>query len=290
MPFLIVSVLCSVLVSVVLKLAYGRGIDVPQIITWNYLAALLLCLGLLDPPLAALHDPGTPIASLVLLALLLPGIFLAMAASVRVAGIVRTDVAQRLSLMVSLAAAFLFFGETADGLKLAGLGLGLLAIAGIVARDGGSGPERASRSSRWLLPLTVLLGYAGVDILLKRIAMSGTPFAASLLFAFAGAFAVMCLWQLWRIARRGVRPTLPALSAGLLVGASNFGNILFYVKAHRALPDNPAVVFATMNLGVVVLGTLVGTLGFGEKLGRLNKLGIALALVAVVLIAISRQG
>ena len=74
-------------------------------------------------------------------------------------------------------------------------------------------------------------------------------------------------------------------SLSLLVGASNFANILFYVKAHRALPDNPAVVFATMNLGVVVLGTLVGVIAFREKLARINVIGIGLAVAAVTIIA-----
>ena len=57
------------------------------------------------------------------------------------------------------------------------------------------------------------------------------------------------------------------------------------MRAHRALPDNPAVVFASMNIGVVVLGTLVGVLAFGERTSRWNRLGIVLAILAIALIA-----
>ena len=60
---------------------------------------------------------------------------------------------------------------------------------------------------------------------------------------------------------------------------------MFDVKAHRALPGHAAVVFSMMNIGVVVLGTLVGVLGFGERLGRLNLLAIPLAIIAIGLIA-----
>ncbi len=288
MPFLIVSVLFSVLVGVLLKLAQRRGLGMVPVILGNYVAALLLCFATLDPPLARLREPGTPWLALGLLMVLLPGIFLAMAASVRAAGIARTDVAQRLSLVVSLGAAFLFFGESADAGKLAGLLLGLVAIAGIVSRprEGAAVPGGDARA-RWLLPLVVLLGYAAVDILLKRIAVAGTPFAASLTIAFSGALLVMLALQ----ATRRVKGSRPrdgiALLAGLLVGVCNFANILFYIKAHQALPSNPAVVFATMNLGVVVLGTLVGTFAFGEKLSRINWLGIALAVASVGLIAAS---
>jgi hypothetical protein len=41
---------------------------------------------------------------------------------------------------------------------------------------------------------------------------------------------------------------------GGLVGAFNFGNILFYLKAHQAFADNPSTVFAAMNMGVIILG------------------------------------
>lgn len=283
MSFLIASIVCSVLVSVLLKLMQRRGIDTAQGITWNYLAASLLCFALLDPPLAALARPDAPRAELALLALLLPGIFLALSASVRAAGIVRTDIAQRMSLVLSLLAAFLWFGERADGLRIAGLVLGIVAIACLVAR-----PERGARSDgwqAWALPLLVLVGYASVDVLLKRLSAAGTPFAASLQLAFVAAFAVMLAIQVLRAWRTRIAPTAAALGSGLLLGALNFANILFYVKAHRALPDNPAVVFSMMNIGVVVLGTLVGMVAFGERLGRLNLLAIPLAIVAIGLIA-----
>ena len=99
------------------------------------------------------------------------------------------------------------------------------------------------------------------------------------------AFTVMLCMQGARAWRTRVAFTGAALGAGLLLGTLNFANILFYVKAHRALPDHPAVVFSMMNIGVVVLGTLVGVLGFGERLGRLNLLAIPLAIIAIGLIA-----
>ncbi len=289
MPFLLISVLCSVLVSVWLKLAQRRGIPMPPVILWNYVTALAMCLLWLHPPLQQLRDPHTPRWTLTLLAALLPTIFLAMAASVRIAGIARTDVAQRLSLVVSLGAAFLWFGERADGLKLAGLAIGLLAILCIVSRPRSAQPA-PDRRAAWLLPLVVLLGYAGVDILLKRIAIDGTPFAASLTVAFLGALAIMTIIEVHRALRTHASFDPRALLAGVLVGASNFANIFFYVRAHRALPDHPAVVFASMNLGVVVIGTLVGVWAFKERPSRLNHAGIALAVIAMVTIALSLRG
>lgn len=284
MSFVLAAALFSVLVSVLLKLMPRHGIDVGQAVTWNYLAAGLLCLWILDPPLDTLRTATTPWPALIVLALVLPSLFLVLAAAVRQAGIVRTDIAQRLSLLLSLIAAFTLFGEPLGAWKLAGLALGLVAVLAILVR-----PETHATSTRgaaWLL-LAVWIGFALVDVMLKAIARAGTPFAASLLLVFALAFVGMLAVQLVLHAR-GNRLTWRNLIAGLALGALNFGNIVCYVRAHRALADSPAVVFATMNIGVVVLGTLVGVLAFGERTSRWNRLGIVLAIVAIALIAFAR--
>ncbi|WP_433852790.1 EamA/RhaT family transporter [Stenotrophomonas nitritireducens] len=286
MHFLILSVACSVLVSVLLKLAPRRGIDIAQAVTWNYLAASALSL-LLRPSLGSLQGGHAPWPALLGLAIALPGIFLVLARAVREAGIVRSDVAQRLSLLLSLGAAFVLFGEQANGWKLAGLGLGLLAIVGVSARSGERGNATAS-SWRWLL--AVWAGFALIDILLKQVALSGTPSAAALLVSFALAFVLMLGWQLQRHVSGRCRLGARNFGFGLLLGAINFGNILFYVRAHQAMPHSPATIFAGMNIGVVCLGALVGVLAFGEKTSRWNRLGLGLAVVAIALIARGAQG
>lgn len=288
MIYVLLAATCSVLVSVLLKLARRHQFDVAQAIGWNYLAASGLCAWLLSPPLASLRQPGAPWVSLLGLAVVLPTLFLVLAASVRRAGIVLTDIAQRLSLLLSLLAAFLLFGETTSALKLAGLALGLLAVVGILMRP--EGAPSGEGGPAWPALLTVWAGFALVDVMLKHIAAAGTPFAASLQVSFVLAFIGMAAWLLLRAWRGQGRLTLRNCLAGLLLGSINFANILFYVQAHRAMPGQPAVVFATMNIGVVVLGTLTGVAAFGERLSRLNRAAIGAAILAIVLIALGKQG
>ncbi|MDC6695350.1 hypothetical protein, partial [Leclercia adecarboxylata] len=91
MHFLVFSVLCSVLVSVLLKLAPRQRLDMPQVVTWNYLVASVLSAVLLQPSLASLQTAHAPWAALLCLAVALPAIFLMMARAVTRAGIVRSD-------------------------------------------------------------------------------------------------------------------------------------------------------------------------------------------------------
>ncbi|MCI1152176.1 EamA family transporter [Stenotrophomonas maltophilia] len=283
MLYLSLAVICSVLVSVLLKLASRRQLDVAQMVTWNYLVAATLTAVVLQPPMDALRAPHAPWLSLLALAVVLPSIFLVLGRAVAVAGIVRSDVAQRLSLLLSLAAAFLFFGQTATPWKLAGLGLGLLAMVAISLRP--RGPAVASSPGGWGWLLGVWAGFAVVDVLLKQVALSGTPSMAAVLASFSVAFVLMLVLQLWRHASGRSRLAWRNLGAGSLLGLLNGGNILFYVHAHQSMPDSPATVFAGMNIGVVVLGALVGVFAFGEATTKWNRAGLALAVLAIGLIA-----
>ncbi|WP_201312511.1 EamA family transporter [Dyella sp. EPa41] len=282
MIYVLMSVACSVLVSVLLKLARRLEVDVGQAIAWNYVATSVLTWTVFHPTLDVLRGAQAPWMGFVGLGLLLPLIFLALASSVRSAGIVRTDAAQRLSLLISLLAAFLLFGETLNLAKGAGIALGLLALLCMVWKVDARGPDEARG---WLWPLVVFIGFGLIDILFKHVARAGTPFAASLQAMFALAFVVSLALLLWRRWHDRTFFTLRDAIAGLLLGLANFGNIVFYVRGHQALPDHPSLVFASMNLGVVVLGAVVGTVAFRERLSGVNVLGLGLALGAIGLIA-----
>jgi hypothetical protein len=78
------------------------------------------------------------------------------------------------------------------------------------------------------------------------------------------------------------RWTASSLLSGIVLGALNFGNIWFYIRAHQVYSSNPTMVFAGMNIGVITLGTLVGALAFREKISRINLCGVILAIASIV--------
>lgn len=288
MHYIALSVLCSVIVSVLLKLARRYHVDVNQAITVNYLVAALLTLALLDPAPAALFAPGTWRAWPVIVALgiLLPSIFAVLAWSVRRAGIVRTDAAQRLSLLLPLLAAFTVFGEALSWSRGAGIGIGLLAIGCLLVRraSGNEPSQPRRRASGW--PLAVFVGMGFIDILFKQVArLTAVPFASVLLAAFVLAFVVSVLAIAVLLARGAAQLHWRHLGGGVLLGLFNFGNIALYIQAHRALSGDPALVFSAMNIGVIALATLVGVGLFRERLNRWNSLGLMLAAVAVLILA-----
>jgi drug/metabolite transporter (DMT)-like permease len=184
-------------------------------------------------------------------------------------------VAQRLSLFLSLAAAFLLFGEALVPLKVLGIGLALVAVACILWRK-----ERVERAG-CLAPLAVFVGFGAIDICFKLIAQAHAPFPSALLASFLIALVLCWIVVFARALTRQVALSLRSIGFGVVLGAANFANILFYIRGHQVLPNDPSLVFASMNLGVVLLGALVGALVFREKLSWLNWLGLAVAVAAI---------
>ena len=286
MTYLVLSMLCSVGVSVLLKLAAQFGVDTRQAITVNYAVAAIMAALLLKPQLAGLAQPSASWALIGALGVLLPSVFLAMAEAVRHAGIVRSDAAQRLSLFIPVIAAFTLFGESPETGKLMGLALALAAMACLVGRyrpgmkgdasKGDASDTGGEGAWRWLL--AIWLGYGSIDVLFKQVAKAGTAFAPALLASFVLAGVLMLVYLAWRRVTWNRRSML----GGVVLGLLNFANILFYIRAHQHFASHPTMVFATMNIGVVALGTVVGALAFRERLSARHGLGIALTLVAIV--------
>ena len=124
-----------------------------------------------------------------------------------------------------------------------------------------------------------------IDVLLKQIAkFTDVPFTTSLLIVFTLAFLVAFSGLIYMVLTKKMRFSWPHILIGWVLGAANFGNILFNIKAHQTLANHPSTVFSTMDIGVIVAGSLVGLFIFREKLSRLNVGGIILAIIAVVII------
>lgn len=288
MHYILLSVLCSVIVSVLLKLARWFEVDVNQAIAVNYLVAAIATACWLHPQPQALLRPDAHAAWPVLLALgvLLPSIFAALALSVRYVGVVRTDAAQRLSLLLPLLAAFTVFGEALTWQKGVGVALGLTAIACLVSRRDDGTTAARSDPAAWLWLLAVFVGMGAIDILFKRVAqLVDVSFASVLLATFLLAFVLSALAIGVLYVSGRAQPRWRHLGGGVLLGLFNFGNIVFYIDGHRAFPHDPALVFSAMNIGVIAVAALVGVCVFRERLNRWNQLGIGLAVAAVAVLA-----
>lgn len=286
MHLVLFSILCNVTVSVIIKLARRYSVNVVQMIAWNYPAALLLSYYYLRPDVSTFSFAEAPIASYIVLGFLLPTLFLVIATSIRFTGIIRTEIAQRLSLFIPLLAAFFLFNEHPQPIKLIGIAIGFAAIICSVKWQQERGHAKI-QTGNWLYPLIVFFGMGIIDILYKHIAQyQAVSYKSSIFIVFVLCVLVSFLYIFYQVIMKKMRFSLSGTLWGLALGIFNFGNIIFYMKAHQALPENPSTVFSAMNIGVIVVGALVGMLLFKERLSTLNKVGLLLAIVSVILIGL----
>lgn len=282
MLFLILSVLCSVTVGVIFKITRKYNADPIQIITFNYVTALILCYFTFNPDLTVVHADA-PWNIYAAVGVLLPIVFLFLFTSIKYMGIVKTDAAQRLSLFIPIIAAWLIFKEDFNTYKVIGLVIGFIALLFILRK------QSTNDQNKWIFPAAVFLGFGIIDILFKQIALfTALPYTTSLFIVFDISLAVSLLVVVYDVVLKKVQLSSKNILFGALVGIFNFGNILFYLKAHKAFAENPSTVFAGMNMGVIVLGSLVGLLFFKEKLSKINFIGILLALIAIIFIVFSQ--
>ncbi|HTI61412.1 EamA/RhaT family transporter [Mucilaginibacter sp.] len=280
MFYILLSICFSVTVSVLLKLAKRYQIDVYQAITWNYSAAILLTWLFFKPHSVPFQQ--APVAIYAGLGILLPVLFLVIASSIKLTGIVRTDVAQRLSLFIPVIASFIIFSEKADTVKIIGISIGFAALICLVPWKQRRAVRRRSSYS-WIYLVVIFLGMGIIDVLLKQVAKTKeVPFTTSLFYIFILAFAVSVIGMIYLIANKKMRFSWPHILIGWILGIANFGNILFFIKAHQALADRPSYVFSSMDIGVIVLGAAVGLAVFREKLSAVNMVGIVLGILAIV--------
>ena len=279
MLYLIIAVLCSVAVSVLLKVLRQQGLDIRQTIVAGYPVAFLLTWLLLKPDISGINALGVAWGIIIALGVLLPAVFVILGRAIEAVGMVATDAAQRLSLIIPIVAAFLLFGEVLTGTRVFGLLLGFLALGALIYRpQQGQISKQAKHTPLWLFG--VWAGYGIIDILFKQIAKQGAAFPLTLFMSFGFAGVLLLIYLL--IIR--VRWQGRALAAGLLLGALNVGNIYAYIRAHQVLSDSPSIVFTGMNVGVIAVATLIGVSIFKESLNRVNMLGLVLAIACVAVL------
>ena len=275
MHYLIFSIICSVAVSILLKISKSKKIAINQAVAINYPVAAISAFILFKTNFSSNFNVLLSEWQILLpLGFLLPSVFIIMGECVNRAGIAKSDAAQRLSLFLPILAAFLIFGETFSLGKILAVILAMISLSALVYK-----PKSSTKRTGaiWTL-LGVWLGYGIIDILFKQLSKNAAMTATNLCTVFILSAIVLFTYL---IVRR-TKWTKASIFGGIILGCLNFGNIYFYFRAHQAYNNNPTLIFAAMNLGVISLGTITGTVVFKEKINIINIIGIILAIAAII--------
>jgi drug/metabolite transporter (DMT)-like permease len=276
---LIFAILCSLIVSINFKLFKRYDTNAYQAIVFNYPTAAIFCYFFLSPPITVLPTI-TEWNLFFTVAVFLISIFYFIGKSIATSGIVLTAIAQRISLIIPVLAAFLLFSEVITSVKIIGLAIGFAAIYLSKPR----GKLDFKNLTNWY-PIIVFLGTGILDILFNYLTkLPQITFTVALVFIFSIATVLGILSLIYQKIKGTLRLQPKAILAGMVLGLFNFGSIYFYIKALQIESNQPSIVFSSLDIGVISLSSIVGIILFKEKLSKLNLIGLALALIAIVIL------
>lgn len=278
MLFLIISIVCSVSVGILFKKVKPNLFESFIMIALNYLIAFVLSYFLFE---VKLENSDINLSLVIPLVILMPSVFYFLNQSINKSGIIKTDISQRISLIIPISASFLLFGEKISLFKWLGIILGFIAVFLMLYKQ-----NHIKKSNSIYLAL-VFLGYGIIDVFFKQIALQNNiPYITYLFYIFVGCFISSIIFLI--LLKKKAKIKFTVILNGLFLGILNFSNIFFYMKAHKIFSEQPSTVFAIMNFGVIVLATVIGYFFFNEKLTQKNILGLLLALFAIFFILVSQ--
>ncbi len=284
MLFLIATTLFSASILIVFKLFKQYNINNLQAIVGNYIVAASIGFLIYEPKFSAtdvFHAPWFSLSILIGGAFI--GVFFLFALSSQRAGIAITAVSSKMSVVIPTAAGFLLFNDELSPLKIIGIILALVALYLALYKKQIANTKFDFRLI--LLPLFIFVGTGANDLLMKiadfYFVENDVLLLLSTIFSIALVIGTSVL--IYNYIKRTTILKLKNFLAGGLLGLINFGST-YYLFRSMEIFDN-SLLFPIRNTGVVVLSAIIALLLFKEKIAKINWIGIALAVVAIIMIS-----
>ena len=284
MHFLILALFFSTCIFVAFKYFTRFGINILPSITINYLTATLL--GIFSRMevfsiIGIVQAPWFFMAVLTGMAFILT--FFTFALSTQKVGVAMTVVSGKMSIILSVAVGFLLLAEPYNFAKIAGI---VLAIIALYLTNKSKTDEHIDKKYLFL-PVLIFFGTGANDSLMK---LSGVyfPNRDEILFltaTFFSAFVIGFAFLIYKYYNKTLNIKYKDVFAGVLLGIFNWLSTLYFMKGLFVLPISLFV--PVFNAALVLIAAVFGYFFFGEKLTLLNRFGIAMALIAIAVVALS---
>ena len=321
MLYLVLSIALSVLLLLNFRLFPRYRVDTFQAIVFNYPVCFLTGLLLLPEGQSFSIDFAQTWTWLALgLGVGFILTFLLSGASTQRMGITATSLANNLSLVIPVCFSLFVFnagqkaGNGFDALNYLGLVLAVVAVGLSTYKKGekAEGAEAAVMEgsvrtqtlgvaqkpphrqtgrlgANVLLPVAVFLCYGATNTMINYMNLRYIPSADKTvqvtLTMVVGAIAAGLLMLVVRLVQGKETFQPKSLIGAVTLGIPNFLSFYTLLLALSAFGGNGAFVYPLYNIGVILLAALMAALFFRERLSMANRIGLALAVLAIGLIS-----
>ncbi len=283
MQYLVIAIIFGSLFAILFKIFQQRGIDALQAIGINYVVAFVIgMLGSVSQGFAVINI-GSWLVPAIVVGLFMMLSFVTMNIATRSHGIAIATIAARVAFVIPVLCAYLFLqGEEPRWVASALVIASLLLI--FPQQNGGK-----SDSQQWIQPLLVFACYGITNFFLKLSQqivadagggdadlslVTGTSFLSALLFTLLYYYLFLPRTQRTPLSWHNI-------VAGIVLGCVNVGCTYFLLKSLMVIDSG--IFYPTYNIAIVTIATLVGRIGFGERLKITQYIGVAVAILAIIL-------
>jgi drug/metabolite transporter (DMT)-like permease len=282
MFYLLFAIITSSIIFVIFKMFSTFKIDVFQAVTVNYIIASLL--GYLSSPEGitfpqVFFNDWFPYA-------LISGVFL-MATfyiygiSTQKVGIAITSVSGKMSVVIPVLVGFVWFKEDFNWMRITGIVLAMAAFYFTLMRS-----DIQKAEGRYLiLPILLFFGNGFNDSIFKisqELYINGA-YIHFLTVAFSVSLLAGLIIMIPRTIITKSKILLRNILAGIILGLINWFSTYFFLVGLSRF--DVSVFVPVFNVSIVVIAAIIGYLFYKEKLSPINIIGIALAIISIVLIA-----
>lgn len=275
---MIMTILCSTMLAVFMRMSEEKAKGKMTILSANYLTCILLAAGFSG--VSSLFPVAAEKFSITLLLGIITGVFYMLALvfnqkSIAKNGVVLSSVFAKVgSLLVPIAVAMCFYSASPSWYQAIGAVLAVFSI--ILICDNGKSSTAAS-----IPVLVILLLVEGMASAMGKFFDAEGAKALSdqyLLYTFGSAFLISLLAALIK----KEKPGLTEIIYGVLIGISNFFASRFMLQALRQVDE--VIFYPTRGVMVILLITLAGVFLFREKLRSKQWFAMAVILLSVALL------
>lgn len=281
--YLLLSILFSTFINLVFKWFSVFKINKIQAILVNYLVCFLIGFSLSgDSDIIGTINSEWFIYCL-LLGCLFVAIFFSMAMTTEKYGVSVNAVSAKMSVLIPVLFAYVYNAEKMSLQFVLGIILSLFSIYLITKKNQVTIPRKYI-----YLPIIVFLGSGLIDTSLKLLELnySKTVSLNTISYSiFLSAFIVGMVFYVIKNRFNFNDWSIRNSTAGILLGVPNYFSIYFLLVAIKSFSLKSAFVFGINNIGIVLLSTLMSIIIFQEKLSSINKIGIVVSILSIILIS-----
>ena len=287
MIYLLLSILASTIIFIIFKLFEKFQINIFQAIVVNYCIAFTTGILSYNGTITISQLPNLDwFYNTLILGALFIIVFNLMGVTTQKNGLSVVSVATKMSVVVPVLFGLLYYNESLGTVKLIGIAIALIAVY-LTSNKSKQGISVNRKSI--VLPILVFIGSGIIDTSIKfledtYVANNDVPLFSAIIFLAAAIIGFIFI--IIQIIRGSFNFEFKNIIAGICLGVPNYFSIYFLVKTLRSDILESSGIFAINNISIVALSTFAGIFIFKEKLIRKNWIGIALAILSIILISI----